>query len=215
MALVRVINCISYKRLITVSSLRNRCILPSFRQNALYSTKKSIVANFLRLGNQNKRNIDRVPFIIAAISCFITICFGLYECFSDKSEMNIIFSTIDYCNKNPKVTRVLGNPVVLRSSVLEMFSDPQAYIKKYDAFEVNGVQHVKKEFDIMGPIGNATVKLEMQEDESGNFVYKYLYLYVHRTNRVVVLEDRKQNDDNEIVLEDIEKQSDDNEMLAM
>lgn len=28
---------------------------------------------------------------------------------------------------------------------------------------MNGVQHVRKEFDIMGPTGSATVKLEMQE----------------------------------------------------
>lgn len=214
MALVRVINCISYKRLRTVSSLRYRCILPSFRQNALYSTEKSIDGNFRRLGNQNK--VDRVPFIIAAISCFITLCIGIYECFSDKSEVNVVFNTIDYCNKNPEVTHVLGNPVTLKSSVLEIFSDPQAYIKKYEAFKVNGAQHVKKEFDIIGPIGSATVKLEMQEDKAGNFVYKYLYLYVHRTNQVIVLEDiRKQNDDNEIVLEDIEKQNDDNEMLTV
>ncbi|KAK1132451.1 hypothetical protein K0M31_013837 [Melipona bicolor] len=217
MALVRVINCISYKRLITVSSLRNRCILPSFRQNALYSTEKSIDGNFPRLGNQNKRNtIDRAPLVIAVISCFITLCIGIYECFSDKSEVNIVFNTIDYCNKSPKVTHVLGSPLTLKSSILEIFSDPQAFLKKYDAFKVNGVQHVRKEFDIVGPIGSATVKLEMQEDESGNFVYKYLYLYVHRTNRLIVLEDiRKQKDDNEIVLEDIEKPNDDNEMLAM
>ncbi|XP_043510751.1 uncharacterized protein LOC122529052 isoform X3 [Frieseomelitta varia] len=227
MALVRVINCILYKRLMMVSSLRNRCILPSFRQNALYSTEKSVAGNFSKLGNQNK--LDRVPFALAAISCLITLCIGIYECFSDKSEYNIIFNTIDYCNNNPKVIRVLGKPVVLRSSTFEMLSDLQGHFKKYETFEVNGVQHVRKEFDIMGPIGSATVKLEMQEDESGNFVYKYLYVYVHRANQVIVLEDVKnqnddneivldvknQNDDNEIVLEDIKKQNADNKVLAI
>ncbi|KAF3427079.1 hypothetical protein E2986_05376 [Frieseomelitta varia] len=192
MALVRVINCILYKRLMMVSSLRNRCILPSFRQNALYSTEKSVAGNFSKLGNQNKRNTN-------------------------------------YCNNNPKVIRVLGKPVVLRSSTFEMLSDLQGHFKKYETFEVNGVQHVRKEFDIMGPIGSATVKLEMQEDESGNFVYKYLYVYVHRANQVIVLEDVKnqnddneivldvknQNDDNEIVLEDIKKQNADNKVLAI
>ena len=54
------------------------------------------------------------------------------------------------------------------------------------------------------------------QDESGNFVYKYLYLYVHRVNQVIVLEDTKnENDDNKIVLEDIKKQNDDNEVLAI
>ncbi|KAK9306072.1 hypothetical protein QLX08_003129 [Tetragonisca angustula] len=214
MALVRVINCILYKRLMTVSSLRNRCILPSFQQNALYSTGKSVAENFPKLGNQNK--LDRVPLALAAISCIITLCIGIYECFSDKSEVNIVFNTIDYCNMNPKVTCVLGKPVVLKSSVYEMLSDLQGHFKKYDTFEVNGVYHVRKEFDIMGPVGSATVKLEMQEDESGNFVYKYLYLYVHRVNQVIVLEDTKnENDDNKIVLEDIKKQNDDNEVLAI
>ncbi|CAD1469091.1 unnamed protein product [Heterotrigona itama] len=195
MALVRAINCISYKRLMMVSSLRNRCILPSFQQNTWYSTEKSVTENFPKLGNQNERNtIDPVPIALAVISCLITLCFGVYEVFTDKSDMNTIFNTIDYCNKNPKVIRALGRPIVLKSSTLKILFNPQAHLKKYATFEVNGVQHVRNEFDVMSPIGSATVKLEMQEDESGNYVYKFLHVYVHGTNEIIILEEQSDDD---------------------
>ena len=71
-----------------------------------------------------------MPLALAVISCIITLFIGLSEVFSDKSEMSIIFSTIDYCNKHPEVTYVLGKPVTLRASTWEVFSDLQAHLKK-------------------------------------------------------------------------------------
>lgn len=41
-----------------VSSLKNRCILPNFQQNAMYSIEKLVTRNFPKFENQNKCNTN-------------------------------------------------------------------------------------------------------------------------------------------------------------
>ena len=60
-------------------------------------------------------------------------------------------------------------------------------------FEKDGVRHMRMKFYIQGIRRRATVNLEVQEDESGNYVYRYLYVLVDDILQTIIkIEDNRE-----------------------
>ncbi|XP_033299022.1 mitochondrial import inner membrane translocase subunit Tim21 [Bombus bifarius] len=209
MASTRVINCISYKRLVAVSSLKNVYILSNFsinsnfRQNALYCTKKSIAKtdyveheNKIQVGfadvvKENTKSIGYLGVIIGGIGITAFMFYMIFdELFSNKSPNSVYSKALDRCIKHPKVTDALGEPIKAYGE--ESRRGRRSHIS-HIVFEKDGVRHMRMKFYIQGIRRRATVNLEVQEDESGNYMYRYLYVLVDDILQTIIkIEDNRE-----------------------
>ncbi|XP_033344925.1 mitochondrial import inner membrane translocase subunit Tim21 [Bombus vosnesenskii] len=209
MASTRVINCISYKRLVAVSSLKNVYILSNFsinsnfRQNALYCTKKSIAKtdyveheNKIQVGfadvvKENTKSIGYLGVIIGGIGITAFMFYMIFdELFSNKSPNSVYSKALDRCIKHPKVTDALGEPIKAYGE--ESRRGRRSHIS-HIIFEKDGVRHMRMKFYIQGIRRRATVNLEVQEDESGNYMYRYLYVLVDDILQTIIkIEDNRE-----------------------
>ncbi|XP_071869254.1 mitochondrial import inner membrane translocase subunit Tim21 [Bombus fervidus] len=209
MASTRVISCISYKRLIAVSSLKNVYILSNFsinsnfRQNALYCTKKSITKtdpveheNKIQVGfadvvKENTKSIGYLGVIISGIGITAFMFYMIFdELFSNKSPNSVYSKALDRCIKHPKVTDALGEPIKAYGE--ESRRGRRSHIS-HITFEKDGVRHMRMKFYIQGIRRRATVNLEVQEDESGNYMYRYLYVLVDDILQTIIkIEDNRE-----------------------
>ncbi|XP_012243928.1 mitochondrial import inner membrane translocase subunit Tim21 [Bombus impatiens] len=209
MASTRVINCFSYKRLVAVSSLKNVYILSNFsinsnfRQNALYCTKKSIAKtdyveheNKIQVGfadvvKENTKSIGYLGVIIGGIGITAFMFYMIFdELFSNKSPNSVYSKALDRCIKHPKVTDALGEPIKAYGE--ESRRGRRSHIS-HIIFEKDGVRHMRMKFYIQGIRKRATVNLEVQEDESGNYMYRYLYVLVDDILQTIIkIEDNRE-----------------------
>ncbi|XP_060826112.1 mitochondrial import inner membrane translocase subunit Tim21 [Bombus pascuorum] len=209
MASTRVISCISYKRLAAVSSLKNIYILSNFsinsnfRQNALYCTKKSIAKtdsveheNKIQVGfadvvKENTKSIGYLGVIISGIGITAFMFYMIFdELFSNKSPNSVYSKALDRCIKHPKVTDALGEPIKAYGE--ESRRGRRRHIS-HIIFERDGVRHMRMKFYIQGIRRRATVNLEVQEDESGNYMYRYLYVLVDDILQTIIkIEDNRE-----------------------
>ncbi|XP_033187736.2 mitochondrial import inner membrane translocase subunit Tim21 [Bombus vancouverensis nearcticus] len=209
MASTRVINCISYKRLVAVSSLKNVYILSNFsinsnfQQNALYCTKKSIAKtdyveheNKIQVGfadvvKENTKSIGYLGVIIGGIGITAFMFYMIFdELFSNKSPNSVYSKALDRCIKHPKVTDALGEPIKAYGE--ESRRGRRSHIS-HIVFEKDGVRHMRMKFYIQGIRRRATVNLEVQEDESGNYMYRYLYVLVDDILQTIIkIEDNRE-----------------------
>ncbi|XP_050589966.1 mitochondrial import inner membrane translocase subunit Tim21 [Bombus affinis] len=209
MASTRVINCISYKRFVAVCSLRNVYILSNFsnnsnfRQNALYCTKKSIAKTdhvehenkiqvvFADVVKENTKSIGYLGVIICGIGITAFMFYMIFdELFSNKSPNSVYSKALDRCIKHPKVTDALGEPIKAYGE--ESRRGRRSHIS-HITFEKDGVRHMRMKFYIQGIRRRATVNLEVQEDESGNYMYRYLYVLVDDILQTIIkIEDNRE-----------------------
>lgn len=209
MASARVINYISYKRFAAASSLKNVSVLSNFnikynfRQNAFYCTRKSIAkadtlehenkvqVSFAEVVKENTKSAGYLGVIIGGVGLTAFMFYVIYnELFSSNSPNNVYSKAIDDCMKNQKVRDALGEPIKAYGE--ESRRGRRSHIS-HITFMRDDVRHMRMKFYIHGTRNRGTVNLEVQEDESGKYVYRYLYVLVD--NRYVIkIEDNRDPD---------------------
>ncbi|XP_076762229.1 mitochondrial import inner membrane translocase subunit Tim21 [Xylocopa sonorina] len=208
MASARVITCISYKRLASACILKNVCVLSNvdvmsnFRQNALYCTKKSITkadpidhenkiqVGFAEVVKENTKSAGYLGVIIGGVGITAFMFYVIFdELFSSKSPNNVYSKALDHCIKHPKVIDTLGQPIKAYGE--ESRRGRRSHIS-HVTFVKDGVRHMRMKFYIQGIRRRGTVNLEVQEDQSGNYTYRYLYVLVDDIVQTVIkIEDNR------------------------
>ncbi|XP_034177324.1 mitochondrial import inner membrane translocase subunit Tim21 [Osmia lignaria lignaria] len=208
MATARIIPYISYKRFAAVSSLRNVCVFSyynvtsGFQQKALYCTKRSIAKadnleheNKLQVGfaevvKENTKSAGYLGVIIGGVGITAFMFYMIFnELFSTKSPNNVYSKALDRCIKDPKVVNALGEPIKAYGE--ESRRGRRSHIK-YIIFEKDGVRHMRMKFYIQGIRRRGTVNLEVQENESGKYEYRYLYVMIDDIMQTIIkIEDNR------------------------
>ncbi|XP_017876422.1 mitochondrial import inner membrane translocase subunit Tim21 [Ceratina calcarata] len=208
MASTRVINYISYKRFAAASSLRNVSVLSNFnikcnfRQNAFYCTRKSIAkadtlehenkmqVTFADVVKENTKSAGYLGVIIGGVGVTAFMFYMIFdELFSSKSPNNVYSKALDVCIKNQKVRDSLGEPIKAYGE--ESRRGRRSHIR-HITFMKDNVRHMRMKFYIQGIRRRGTVNLEVQEDQSGKYVYRYLYVLVDdMVQSVIKIEDNR------------------------
>nr|XP_012149989.1 PREDICTED: mitochondrial import inner membrane translocase subunit Tim21 isoform X1 [Megachile rotundata] len=208
MAPARVIPYISYKRFAAISSLRKTCVFSyynvtsGFRQNASYCTKKTIAkvdtlehenkiqVGFAEVVKENTKSAGYLAVIVGGVGITAFMFYMIFnELFSSKSPNNIYSKALEDCIKHPKIIDALGEPI---KAFREHRQLGRRSPIKYVIFEKDGVKHMRMKFYIQGIRRRGTVNLEVQENESNNYVYTYLYVVVDDLMKTIVkIEDNR------------------------
>lgn len=209
MASARLGSCISYKRLAAASSLKNVCVFSNvptrstFCQSASYCTKKSITRadpleqdNKIQVGladvvKENTKSAGYLGVIIGGIGITAFMFYVIFdELFSSNSPNNVYSKALDMCVKHPKVRDSLGEPIKAYGE--ESRRGRRSRIS-HVTFVKDGVRHMRMKFYIQGIRRRGTVNLEVQENESGAYVYRYLYVTVEDILQTVIkIEDNRE-----------------------
>lgn len=210
MASIRVINCISYKRLAIASSLKNVCVFSNFNMKSnfhsstLYRTKKGMTKtdaieheNKVQIGfadvvKENTKSAGYLGVIIGGLGITALMFYVIFdELFSSKSPNNVYSKALDYLSKHPKVIDLLGEPIKAYGE--ESRRGRRSRIS-HITFERDGIRHMRMKFYVQGIKRRGTVNLEVQEDEAGKYVYRYLYVIVDDIMRTVIkIEDNRES----------------------
>ncbi|KOC63296.1 Mitochondrial import inner membrane translocase subunit Tim21 [Habropoda laboriosa] len=209
MASTRVINCISSKRLAAVSNLKHVCVFSNFNiksnfhSNASYRTKKSIAkadtteyenkvqVGFADVVKENTKSAGYLGVIIGGVGITAFMFYMIFdELFSSKSPNNVYTKALNALIKHPKVIDALGEPIKAYGE--ESRRGRRSRIS-HVIFEKDGVRHMRMKFYIQGIKRRGTVNLEVEENESGKYVYRYLYVLVDDIMQTVIqIEDNRE-----------------------
>ncbi|XP_053985896.1 mitochondrial import inner membrane translocase subunit Tim21 [Hylaeus volcanicus] len=208
MASARVMNCILYRRLVPVCSLTNVRILSHFgglssiQQSVSYSTKRTLTKSdsnenenkvqvgFAEVVRENTKSIGYLSIIVGGIGITGLMFYVIFnELFSSKSPNNVYSKALNICIKHPKVVDALGEPIKAYGE--ESRRGRRTHVS-HAVFEKDGVRHMRMKFYIQGIRRRGTVNLEVQENESGNYVYTYLYVLIDDIMRTAIkIEDNR------------------------
>ncbi|KZC06375.1 PREDICTED: mitochondrial import inner membrane translocase subunit Tim21 [Dufourea novaeangliae] len=207
MASVRVIKYISYKRLVTISGLTNARILsydltPNIQQSILFSTKRSIAranvveeenkvqVGFAGVVKESTKSIGYLSIILSGIGLTGFMLYVIfYELFSSKSPNGIYGKALEDCKKDSRVINALGEPIKAYGE--ESRRGRRTHVS-HTKFVKDGLKHMRMRFYIQGIRRRGTVILEVQENEFGNYLYRYLYVLVDDIMQTVIkIEDNR------------------------
>ncbi|XP_043255328.1 mitochondrial import inner membrane translocase subunit Tim21 [Colletes gigas] len=206
MASARIINYTLFKRLATVSShahiYSHFDVTSSARHSVSYCTKKSIAkANsvehknkvqigFAEVVKENTKSLGYLGVIVGGVGIVGLMFYIVFnELFSSKSPTKVYSKALDRCIKDPKVVDALGEPI--KGYGEESRRGRRTHVN-HVIFVKDGVQHMRMKFYVQGIRRRGTVTLEVQENESGNYVYKYLYVFIDDLMRTAIkIEDNR------------------------
>ena len=202
MASTRVVNYIPYRRFAAVSSLTNARIFAPFdaiyssQQSLSYCTKKAIAKadsvesqnkvqiGFAEVVKENTKSAGYLSIIIGGIGITGFMFYVIFnELFSSKSPNGVYGKALDKCIKDPKVIDALGRPIKAYGE--ENRRGRRNHVS-HVTFEKDGVRHMRMKFYIQGIRRRGTVNLEVQEDKSGYYIFRYLYVLVDDIMRTVI-----------------------------
>ncbi|XP_076234247.1 mitochondrial import inner membrane translocase subunit Tim21 isoform X2 [Calliopsis andreniformis] len=219
MASLRVVNYISCRRLATVYNITNIHslfyfnVMPSTQKYASYCTKKSVTqtnstnsenkvqVGFAEVVKENVKSAGYLGVIIIGLGItFFMFYITFNELFSSKSSNGVYIKALNICKIHPKVIDALGQPIKAYGE--ENRRGRRNHIN-HIIFEKDGVRHMRMKFYIQGIRRRGTVNLEVQENESGDYVYTYLYVLVDDIMKTAIkIEDNRS--ESKIYSDDIE-----------
>ncbi|CAD7079640.1 unnamed protein product [Hermetia illucens] len=103
-----------------------------------------------------------------------------------------VTEALEKCINNPKVQDLLGTPI---KGYGEETGRRRRRHVAHSIFERNGVKHMRMQFHIQGIRNRATVHLEVRENSSGKYEYRYMFAQLdYYPKTTVILEDNRAND---------------------
>ncbi|XP_037024355.1 mitochondrial import inner membrane translocase subunit Tim21 [Bradysia coprophila] len=116
----------------------------------------------------------------------------LKELWSSNSPNNIYSAALDRCVNDTRIQDQLGAPI--KGYGEESRRGRRQHVA-HTSFERNGIPHMRMQFYIQGIRNKATVHLEMKQNSSGEYEYRYLFAKLdHYPRTTVILEDNRAND---------------------
>uniref|UniRef100_A0A1B6KIX5 Mitochondrial import inner membrane translocase subunit Tim21 n=1 Tax=Graphocephala atropunctata TaxID=36148 RepID=A0A1B6KIX5_9HEMI len=113
----------------------------------------------------------------------------LGELFSSKSPNNVYSKALERVCGDTRIMDALGEPI---SGYGEENRRGRRQHVSHLLYEKNGEKRLRMKFYVSGTRKRATVHLEMREDESGNYVYRYLFVELDDFGRhPIIFEDNR------------------------
>ncbi|KAK6623655.1 hypothetical protein RUM43_009507 [Polyplax serrata] len=172
----------------------------SYRRYSTENKKDEIVKSSSSTGSEVSTTLETVKETTKTVYYSGIIAFGLgltgiifytilKELFSRNSANNIYSKALDRCLKNDKVLLSLGEPI-------KAFGEENARGRRHHTnhlfYAKDGVNYLRMKFFIKGSRKRATVHLEMKENDSRNFEYRYLFVQLDEyPYTTIVLEDNR------------------------
>ncbi|KAF0304819.1 Mitochondrial import inner membrane translocase subunit Tim21 [Amphibalanus amphitrite] len=111
------------------------------------------------------------------------------ELFSSKSPNSVYSAALQRCAEEPRVVDTLGAPV--KGHGEETRRGRRRHVSHLN-YQQDGVNHMRMKFYIDGSRQSGTVYLDVRESpETGRYEYRYLFVEVDGSRRVIVLEDNR------------------------
>lgn len=156
-----------------------------------------VQVGFAEVVKENTKSAWYLGVIVAGVAVTAALFFSIFrELFSSKSSNNIYTKALERCKMDTRVIDALGEPIKAYGE--ETRRGRRGHVS-HAFYEKDGVPHVRMQFYIQGIRKRGTVHLDMREDQSGNFVYRYLFIQLEDMARnVIVLEDNRSSESQNI-----------------
>lgn len=148
------------------------------------------------LGERVKENTKTASYmgvILLGVGVTGIMLFAIFrELFSSQSPNSVYSEALEKCKDHPKVQDTLGTPI--KGFGEETRRGRRRHVA-HTLYEKDGKKFMRMQFYIQGARNKGTVHLEMKENDSGKFDYRYLFVTTdYYPNVTIVLEDNRASD---------------------
>lgn len=156
----------------------------------------SVSTDVRPLGEKIKENTKTASYmgvILLGVGVTGIMFYAIFrELFSSQSPNSVYSEALEKCINDPKVQDLLGTPI---KGYGEETGRRRRRHVAHSIFERNGVKHMRMQFHIQGIRNRATVHLEVRENSSGKYEYRYMFAQLdYYPKTTVILEDNRAND---------------------
>jgi len=117
------------------------------------------------------------------------VYFIVRELFSEKSPMGIYTKSFKLIKQNQQVIDALGEPI---KGYGELTTRMRRRHVAHQPYEKDGINYMRMQFYVEGPVTKGVACLEMKENESKRYEYRYLYVELAgHPKKVIVLIDNR------------------------
>ncbi|KAK9887416.1 hypothetical protein WA026_022353 [Henosepilachna vigintioctopunctata] len=196
---------------LTTKALRSRCLLikPSFCNQYICrryksekgssivestsSSKTEIGTDVKPLGEKVKETTKTASYlgvILLGVAVTGSLFYAVFnELFSSKSPNNVYTKAVKKCLADTRVEDKLGVPIVAYG---EETRRGRRQHPSHIVYNRDGKQCIRMKFYLKGAFNKGTVQLEMMEDDSGRYEYRYLFMQVDDLlQTTIILEDNR------------------------
>ncbi|XP_012283322.1 mitochondrial import inner membrane translocase subunit Tim21 [Orussus abietinus] len=153
-------------------------------------SSNQLQTGFMEVAKENVKSAWYLIVIVLGIGVTSVVCYTIgKELFSSNSPNGVYKAAMERCITDPKVIDALGEPISVHGTRNRR---GRGNHPAHEIYQRDGVNHMRMQFFIQGSRKHGTVHLEVYENETGNYVYKYLFVQLDDLIRnVIVLEDNK------------------------
>ncbi|KAL1124053.1 hypothetical protein AAG570_001823 [Ranatra chinensis] len=139
---------------------------------------------------ETTKTVSYLGVIVVGVGVTGVMFYAIFrELFSSKSPNSVYAKALDKCCADTRVKDALGEPI--KGFGEETRRGRRRHVS-HVLYEKDGVNHLRMHFYLKGSRKRGTVQLEMKEDSSGNYVYRYLFVQLDDySGRIIVLEDNR------------------------
>uniref|UniRef100_A0A0K8TMR6 Mitochondrial import inner membrane translocase subunit Tim21 n=1 Tax=Tabanus bromius TaxID=304241 RepID=A0A0K8TMR6_TABBR len=161
--------------------------LSAARENAEVTTDVKPIGERIK---ENTKTASYMGVILIGIGVTGIMFYTIFkELFSSKSPNSVYTEALSKCIEDPRVQDALGSPI--KGFGEETRRGRRRHVA-HSVFERNGVPHMRMQFYIKGIRNKATVHLEMKENSSGKYEYRYMFVQLdHYPRTTIIIEDNR------------------------
>ncbi|XP_063902411.1 mitochondrial import inner membrane translocase subunit Tim21-like [Zophobas morio] len=150
------------------------------RQSAVTkSVKTEVDTNVKPIGEKVKETTKTASYlgiILLGVGVTGTLFYAVFhELFSSKSPNNVYSQAVERCKSDVRVQDKLGLPI---SAFGAETSRRRRQHVSHIIFQREGRQCIRMKFYLKGSFHQGTVQLEMIQNDSGNYEYRYMFIQV-------------------------------------
>ncbi|KAM7283397.1 hypothetical protein ISCGN_000506 [Ixodes scapularis] len=141
---------------------------------------------------QTTKDASYLGVILAGLGVTGLMFYAIFrELFSGHSPNSVYSRALERCRADPRVTAAVGEPVQGHG---ETTTRGRRRHVSHMEYLKDGINHMRMKFYIKGPHKSGTVHLEVKENTSKDFEYRYLFVDLDgHPKRTIILEDNREN----------------------
>lgn len=142
---------------------------------------------------ETTKTVSYLGVIVIGIGVTGILFYAIFkELFSSKSPNNVYTAALDKCSSEPRVQNALGEPI--KGYGEETRRGRRRHVSHME-YQKDGINYLRMKFYLQGLRRKGTVHLEMKENSSGKYEYRYLFVQLDSHPReTIILEDNRSPD---------------------